>query len=53
MPLFKRRKKESDPEVKSARLQIDEAVNRMIEILDKVQQQALEAKEELSERRTS
>lgn len=53
MPLFTLRKKDSDPRVRSARIQIDEALDRMIKILDEVQEQAQEAKEELGEGRAS
>ena len=52
MPLFRHRKKESHPSVKSARNQIDIALDKMITILDAVQEQAQKAKEELGERRT-
>ena len=53
MPLFTLSKKDSDPRVRSARIQIDEALDRMIKILDEVQEQAQEAKEELGEGRAS
>lgn len=51
MPLL-RRKQESDSKVISARLQVDLAVLKMTEILNKVQAQANKAKEELDGRRT-
>lgn len=53
MPLSLRlkNKEESEQEVKNARLQIDLAILEMEKILDKVQEQATKAKEELDERR--
>lgn len=50
MPLFShRRRKESDAKVKSARLQIDLAVLKMTEVLDRVQDQVIQAKEDLGD----
>lgn len=52
MPLFTRNKhQDSDPEVKAARLQVDLAVLKMEELLDAVEKQANETKEEINERR--
>lgn len=49
MPIL-RRKEEQDPRVRDARLQMDLAVLRMAALLDQVELQAEQAKEELSER---
>lgn len=50
MPL-RIRDKQSDKKVKSARRQVDLALLRMTNILDEVQKQVNEVKEELDERR--
>lgn len=47
-----RTKKEAEAEVVSARRQMDQAVNRMTRILDKVQDQVITAKEELNAMRS-
>jgi len=53
MPLLRhRRRRESEAQVKSARLQIDLAVLKMTEILDRVEDQVIQAKEDLSGIRT-
>lgn len=54
MGLFRRNKATAaDREVESARFQVDMAVLRMVKVLDKVQEQANRAKEELNGRRAS
>lgn len=51
MPLFVREKsKAAEKQVKSARRQVDLAVEEMTRILDAVEQQTIEAKEELDDR---
>jgi hypothetical protein len=50
---FRRGDGDTDTKVKSARLQVDLAVLKMAEVLDRVQEQANKAKEELNERRAS
>jgi hypothetical protein len=53
MPLLRQRHtRESDARVKAARFQVDLAVLKMTEMLDKVEQQAAQAKEELDERKS-
>jgi hypothetical protein len=46
-----RRTKKPDTEVEAARREVDLAVDKFIEILDKVEEQAAEAQEELDARR--
>lgn len=54
MGLFNRKKATAaEKEVESARFQVDMAVLRMTKVLDKVQEQASKAKEELHGRRAS
>jgi hypothetical protein len=53
MPFRSKREREADKEVKSARLQVDLAVIKMAQVLERVQEQANKAKEELHERRTA
>jgi hypothetical protein len=50
---FRKGDGDTDVKVKSARLQVDLAVLKMAEVLDRVQEQANKAKEELNERRAS
>lgn len=47
MRLFQAREKTSDAQVKSARLQIDLAVDKMTRILDEVQEEITVVKKEL------
>jgi hypothetical protein len=52
MPLLLRsHSRESERKVKLARLQIDEALSKLADVLDKVEDQTSEAKEQLDERR--
>lgn len=53
MPLMRHRsKEETDEQVVSARIQIDNAVDKLMKILDDVQEQAIAAKAELDRLRS-
>lgn len=52
MPLLSRHKEESDPKVTNARLQIDLAVLKMTDMLDRVEEQVNKARKELNDMRT-